>query len=535
MIRRPYVMATAAVLTLGLFGASVATRGAAATGAAIAGSQAPVAGHGNTNTPRQVDVSSLPDATATRITDSRNLGALRRDGSRTSQTRQAAPPKPAVRGAPTASQPTRVLQNFAGTLASQSSCGCQPPDSNGAVNGQFVVETDNLTLQAWTKTTPPTLKKRISFNAFLGTSDSLSDPRVLYDNAYNRWVLAIIPIPATTTSTPRLWFAVSKTSNPTKTWSVYNIGFGGGQYVPGALLDYPMVGMDADSIAITTNNFKPGACTGGFCYNGSAVFAMPKQRLYNGLGFGFGAFGVGFSAHPSFVEGIPQNQDGRHYIVASQTAEGNGSGFDVWYMLNGSRPDSTTVTFAGATAATGDTKPNCAPQPGGGTCLDALDGRLQAAPHQLNGLLWFARTSGFPLIRYGTINESSLAVTEASAFVAGSSNDWNPSIGVSDAGGGNQFVFLNWAYDNPGAGTQVSTRVAGLSAGDAVQNLLGVGTTLATGGHGNDSRFGDFSSVSIDPSASGPCAAGRSALIENEEFSVSTGEWQMRDARVGFC
>jgi hypothetical protein len=203
-------------------------------------------------------------------------------------------------------------------------------------------------------------------------------------------------------------------------------------------------------------------------------------------------------------------------------------------MLNGSRPDSTTVTFAGKTSSTGDSAPSCAPQPGGGNCLDALDGRLQAAPHQLNGLLWFAHASSFPLVRYGTINQSSLAVTEATAFVSGSSNDWNPSIGVSDAGGGNTFVFLNWAYDDPGTSTQVSTRVAGLGAGDGVQNLIGVGTTVATGGHGNDFRFGDFSSVSIDPSQAGPCAPGRSALIENEEFDNS-GQWQMRDTRIGFC
>jgi hypothetical protein len=533
MIRRPFVMATAAVLTLGLFGASVATRGAAATGAPTAGSMAPVVGHGTSSTPRSIDLSSLPDATGTATTGSRNLGALRRDASRVSQTHHVASTKPVVQGSPYVTEPTKILQNFRGTLASQSSCGCQPPDSNGAVNKKFVVEADNLSLQVWSKAQPPVLKKRVSFNSLLGTSDSLSDPRVLYDNAYARWVFAIIPIPATTTSTPRLWFGVSTTSIPTGSWFIYNIAFSGGQYSAGTLLDYPMVGMDADSIAITTNNFCCGSNPN--TYNGTAVFALPKQRLYNGFGFGFGAFGVGWSAHPSFVEGIPQAQDGRHYIVASQTAEGNGSGYDVWYMLNGSRPDSTTVTYAGATGSTGDTVPSCAPQPGGGNCLDALDGRLQAAPHQLNGLLWVTRASGFPLIRYGTINESSLAVTEATAYVAGSSNDWNPSIGVSDAGGGNQFVFLNWAYDDPGNGTQVSTRVAGLSAGDAVQNLIGVGTTLATGGHGNDFRFGDYSSVSIDPMPSGVCPAGRSALIVNEEFSLTTGEWQMHDARVGFC
>jgi hypothetical protein len=80
----------------------------------------------------------------------------------------------------------------------------------------------------------------------------------------------------------------------------------------------------------------------------------------------------------------------------------------------------------------------------------------------------------------------------------------------------------------------VSTRVSGLSAGDPVQTLT-AGKTLATGGVGPVGSFGDFSSVQIDAFANGTCAAGKSALIENEEFSTTTGEWQMRDARISFC
>ncbi|MGI8752538.1 MAG: hypothetical protein ACR2MN_09540 [Acidimicrobiales bacterium] len=58
-----------------------------------------------------------------------------------------------------------------------------------------------------------------------------------------------------------------------------------------------------------------------------------------------------------------------------------------------------------------------------------------------------------PLVEYGAINESTLAVTSAFAYTSCTSDDWNPSIAVSDAGSGNQYVFVNWAYTDPGTGS----------------------------------------------------------------------------------
>jgi len=290
------------------------------------------------------------------------------------------------------------------------------------------------------------------------------------------------------------------------------------------------VGMDSDSVAISTNLF---AWAGGFTTG--SLFTVAKQRIYNGLGWGAGAFNVDYSSHPAFVEGIPQNQDGKLYVVASLLPYSQ-TGFDVYYLTNASRPDSIALTYQGNAAdSNGTSAPPAATQPGGGT-LDALGGQLQAAPHQLEGNVWFARTesiAGFPGVEYGAIAESSLAVTSAYAYEGATSDDWNPSIAVSDVGG-SHYMFLNWAYTDPTNNVNTSTRVAGLGPADAIQNLIGVGTTLATGGVTTETRFGDFSSVQIDPYVSGTCPAGRSALIANEEFT-STGNWQMRDARVGFC
>lgn len=487
-------------------------------------------GHLIATAAHQVVLADLPDVAPSRTATTVRAPLLLNGHPSTANRPSIAARKPGG-FAPAVTTPTTVLQNFAGTGLAQSSCGCQPPDSNAAMSNSQIVEGTNLALSVFRKNAGGSLIKRTSFANFLGTTDSLSDPRVLWDNTWQRFFLTVIVVPANATAAPAIWFAISRTSNAAGAWWIYRAAFGGGPYTPGTLMDYPMVGMDADAVIVSTNLFGP---TGSFTTG--SLFALPKGRIYNGLGFGVGAFNTEFSSHPAVVEGIPQNLDGREYVVASRIPFGE-TGLHVYYLTNTGRPDSTTYTFVGnATDAHGSTPPNPAQQPGTGhPALDTLDGRLQAAPHQLNGQLWFARAEGFPLVEYGAINASTLAVNSAVAFDAGSSDDWNPSIAVSDAGGGNQYVFLNWAYTNPAGGVNVSTRVAGLTAGDAVQNLVGVGTTLATGGIStSESRFGDFSSVQVDSFASGVCGVGRSALVANQEFD-SAGNWIMREARVGFC
>jgi len=421
--------------------------------------------------------------------------------------------------------PTKIKKQWTGTSDGTSSCGCQPPDTNAAIGGAYIVEAVNLALATYNKS--GVLSRRISINSFLGTSEPLSDPRILFDNTWKRWVLTVIPIPASSSSTPALWIAASTSNNPNGTWFIYRFNFGGGLYPPGTLLDYPMVGMDADSVLVTTNNFAPAGFLGG------ATWAVGKQRLYNGQGISFPAFGVTASTHPAIAFGQPQAQYGRSYMVAAN----GGGGFDLFYMTNSSRPDSTTVVFQGSTANSLWTSPGPGIQPGGFPNLDALDGRLQAPPYQVGGQIWFAHATGFPVIQYGWLNAGTggtggVAATLGIAYEAGSSYDWNPSIAVGNSG----HVFLNWAFTDPTLGTPVSLRISGLSPGNPVQNLIGAGngTTVFTGSNGNNFRFGDFSSVSIDQASSLTCPVGGNAVVINETFA-SNNDWNTRIARVGFC
>ena len=532
-----------AILCGSLTAGSIAGRDASASGASpltpaasalVAGSSVGGSGSVSGSLARVVNLSSLPSASAAAVSSGsvQDKAPLGINGSRDSSAAVTHGTKPGAGFVPLVSSPAKVLQNFAGTSLGQSSCSCAPPDSNAAMNGAQILEGTNLALTVWKvgAGTTPTLIKRTAIATFLNTTDSLSDPRVFYDNAWKRFVMTVIVVPTVATATPAEWIAVSTSNSASGAWYIYRASFSGGPYAPGTLMDYPMVGMDADSIAISTNLYAFG---GGFTTG--SLFTVPKQRIYNGLGWGTGAFNVDFSSHPAFVEGIPQNQDGKLYVVASLLPYSQ-TGFDVYYLTNTDRPDSIALTYQGNAADShGTSAPPAATQPGGGS-LDALGGQLQAAPHQLEGNVWFARTenlAGFPTVEYGAIAESNLAVTSANAYVSGTSDDWNPSIAVSDVGG-SRYVFLNWAYTDPTHNVNTSTRVAGLGPADGIQNLIGVGKTLATGGHTTETRFGDFSSVQIDPFVSGTCPAGQSALVANEQFN-SSGGWQMRDARVAFC
>jgi hypothetical protein len=102
--------------------------------------------------------------------------------------------------------------------------GGVPPDANAAVGATQVVETVNLTLAVFDKTTGTATLGPLfigalwkSFNAACADGASLADPVVLYDKQAGRWVIKI-----GTLGTPYLsCVAVSQTSDATGSYYLY--------------------------------------------------------------------------------------------------------------------------------------------------------------------------------------------------------------------------------------------------------------------------------------------------------------------------
>jgi hypothetical protein len=429
--------------------------------------------------------------------------------------------------------PTNTVRaNFDGVTQDGSNCGgCQPPDPGAAVSTTQIAETVNLRLQVYNKSGGALCG--FGLNSFLGTSRSIADPHIQWDNANNRFSMVVSPVPATTTATPRMFLATSQTSDACGFWWVYDLSFFGSLYPVGTLLDYPYLGQDSVSLLSSSNNFRRTAA-GGFTYVNSAVFSISKAAAYAGAPVNFPAFATGFSTAPVTVTGIPITATGATYYLRSIP----GTGYQLYRMVNSGRPGTTLTPLAVASSAfTAPTRR--VRQPGTSTTLDPLDGRIQAPPFQDEGFVWFTHAQnlgGFPAVRYGAISTGTNTVTAANVFHSGTSDDFNPSIGVADAGAGVVRIWLNWAYTDTPAGRATSVALDGVNPGAGVPALIGTNSDLVIGSStSSNRRFGDLSSVTIDPSdASASCPAGRTAVIAQQYFS-SNGQWATRIGRISFC
>ncbi len=283
-----------------------------------------------------------------------------------------------------------VVSNFDGVNLGLTACGCQPPDVNAAVGVKEITEMVNLRLEVYTKIGAALCG--VGLNALLGTSDSLSDPRVMYDNVNNRYLFVFTLLPASGTATPAFWVGATHTGNPCGGWRIFRTTVSGVSFPAGTLLDYPILGQDRNAMLLSTSNFTPSAG------ENFTVFGIPKSVLYTGDGFSFTVFNT-----------------------ASQTA-----------------PATISSTFAAP--------PRRVNQPGTTVTLDPLNGRIDRSPVNDGNLLWFAHgigIDGFPGVRYGAISLAANTATVAMAYRSSTSDDFNPSAGLGISPTSGDFIYIN--------------------------------------------------------------------------------------------
>jgi hypothetical protein len=171
-------------------------------------------------------------------------------------------------------------------------------------------------------------------------------------------------------------------------------------------------------------------------------------------------------------------------------------------------------------------------QPGTTSTIDSSDGNILASPYFDGTSIWFAHDFdlvGFPTVRYGAVNVSTNTVATAAAFRSSTSDDFNPSLAVGLNPSGT-IVYVNWAFTDAKKGTATSDVIDMLPAGQPIANLIGTGAVYAAGSTTTQTRFGDFSSVSVDPQVFGGTCA-----VATQQYFSSDGTWKTRLARVGSC
>ena len=417
--------------------------------------------------------------------------------------------------------------------------GCEtgfPPDPNAAIGAGEIVQVVNSRMQVTNKVGTILCNGGVNLKHFLRTADSLTDPRILFDDVNQRFVFAITVSNPPASAAPAMWVAASNGSDACGTWNTYRLTFNGDPFPNGTFLDFPMLGQDRDNLLISTRNCLPNKpdC---FAADGAnfSVFGLPKNAIYAGNHVQFNTFAVQSLTAPVINAGQPMvASDVSHFLAAVP-----GTGY-VLYRLTHGGGDGATITPT-AIAAPFEKPSRNANQPGTSVTIDPTDGNIVAAPYFDGTSIWFAHVvndAGFPTVKYGAVNTGSNTVVTALAFHAFTSDDFNPSLAVAITSLG-ETIHLNWAFTNTAAQVATSDVVRSFAVNalsPQLANLVGGGDVYASGaitngqgsGNGAPARFGDFSSVSIDP-ANANCA------VATQEYFGTDGNWRTRIAPIGDC
>ena len=121
-----------------------------------------------------------------------------------------------------------------------------PPDPNAAVGAGDIVEVVNDQFRVTNRLGAVLCNGPITLQKLLGgISDSLTDPRVQFDDVNRRFSLSVTVVPPPHSSAaPAIFVAASETADPCGNWFVFRLTFTGDAFPTGDFLDFPMLGQD---------------------------------------------------------------------------------------------------------------------------------------------------------------------------------------------------------------------------------------------------------------------------------------------------
>src|SRR5947207_2293070 len=411
--------------------------------------------------------------------------------------------------------PVIKLTNF---NAHKETEGLRPPDTHGAVGTTHFVQVTNSHIDMWTRqnTQVLPLAKSVTLATFFNyTTQTLFDPRVIYDSTWNRWIVTAEAF-AESATVQRFFIAVSTSSDPTSTFFIYNLNvnfFGNNNF-----WDFPQLGIDQDAVLFTANIFN------GLTSLGADFFAVAKARLYNGLGFSVPIFTglVGTLAPP-----IVRDQNSSTFLIA---APPSGTTFSKYTVTNTSRAGISLTGPVSITVPSYSVPPS-AHQPGTTKLLDTSDSRFVNASTQSGNDLWQTHTialGGFPAPKFYRHNPSTNTVSQSGFYFASStSDDFNASIAANDAGN----CFVTWTSTDASAARNAQVRLSGklsAAAGISAGPNAFISNTFYHPSADNPERWGDYSAVTTDPLNSA------NAWLVNEKVNAGGLLWGSRIVRFGF-
>jgi hypothetical protein len=377
-----------------------------------------------------------------------------------------------------------------------------PPDTQGAVGPLHLMTTLNSQVRIQSKSGSSLNTFSLS-SFFLQAYPSLTntyDPRIVYDPYGGRWVFVTVAQAHTANSV--VLVAVSDTSDPTTSWSIYEFQ---ADVSGDTWADYPMVGFNKNWIVITTNMF--GVASNSFQQGN--IYVMNKAESYSqGTPhlFEFDEAGLaGFMPVTTYDSNISDL-----FIIQDWNGNVQGKGLlRLWRLTGPVNGMSLQSVGYPSVLATWDFSPpffdDFAPQAGTLAKIDVNDASVGSACYR-NGLIWAAQTIFLPsggastrsAVQYWKINPSASAL-EVVQFDDPTATDFFgfPSISVNRANGllVGFSLFSSDGYASIGFQYRSSTDPTSTPL-----HILKNGEASYVNRDGNShNRWGDLSETVVDP------------------------------------
>lgn len=398
-----------------------------------------------------------------------------------------------------------------------------PPDPNLAVGATQVVQWVNESFAVFNKSTGQLVYGPAAGNTLWQALPSNNgcrvnndgDPIVQYDKSANRWIMTQFSVTNPSTYHYLQCVAVSQTDNAAGAYNLYVFDYGTTQFP-----DYPKLGVWPDAYYISYNIFNNGSS-----FAGAKVCAFDRAAMIAGASSATQQCSQLSSAYggllPADLDGSTPPPSGTPGLFLAFDT----NSLDLWkFHVDWSNTANTAFTgpinipvapFSPACSGGG----TCIPQPSTKQQLDSLADRLMyrlayrnfgtyealVVNHSVTasggqvGIRWYElhNPGGSSFAQAGAGN---LPVAYQQATYAPDSNyRWMGSIAMDRVGD------ISLGYSVSSTSVYPSIRITGRTPSDPANSMEGETSVKAGGGYqyypfGGLSRWGDYTSMSIDPS-----------------------------------
>lgn len=382
-----------------------------------------------------------------------------------------------------------------------------PPNPNLAAGPNYIVVLINSLIAIYDKAggLQGGFNDLPTFFASLGVTGEVYDPRVIYDQNDNRFIMSFTNVDLSNPTFGNVLIAVSQTSDPTGNWYKFKLDSKGFNFADNAATfpDFPNLGLSTSAIYISNGQFElNSSCLryGGCSFSDTWIRVIGLPELLSGGAnlkittftgvrtvTGFPAFAI----EPTLTYGSSSEE----FLVGAEFSANPGTTLNVFAINTAGTPTLSTANLK----VPGFAIPAEADQPN--STIETGDFRLLNAVAS-NGILWCAQNSGNnegvgTVGRWYAISIPSLAgrALSQTGTVSGSGSAYFPAVAAKPNGD------VVVSFTTSSAGQFASAAFTGRGASDPAGTMRGYSIYRQGTASYNDFafRWGDYNGAAVDP------------------------------------